>query len=864
MGAVPAQVIGNSRRVRRACLREVSIRDKIGASACQYTRGARGAAGRDPPPREHRLEYAMSPSVSDFEKLGQFFLGKSYDLGAKTKTDELVMYDSKDLVTHAVCVGMTGSGKTGLCLGLLEEAAIDGIPAIIIDPKGDLSNLLLTFPSLQAEDFRPWINEDDARRKGLTPDDFAAAQAALWSKGLAEWGQSGERIQKLRDAAEFAVYTPGSSAGLGVSILKSFAVPPEEILEDGELCRERIASTATSLLGLLKINADPLQSREHILLSAIIGHAWAHGQDLDIPALIHHIQQPPFAKLGVMELESVYPSKERFGLAMGLNNLVASPGFGAWLEGEPLDIQSMLFTPQGKPRHAIFSIAHLGDAERMFFVSLLMNQILGWVRTQSGTTSLRAIVYMDEIAGYFPPVANPPSKQPMLTLMKQARAFGVGMVLATQNPVDLDYKGLANAGTWFIGRLQTDRDKQRVLDGLEAASAQASTKFDRASCDRLISGLESRVFLMNNVHEDGPILMQTRWCLSYLRGPLTRNQIKQLMDPRRSGESLPRPSPGLAEPRPPSPPRGEGTRPVLPAEIPQYFLPVRGSVASYEPRLMASGKVYYSDTKLGVDMEVPVQYLVPMGEGPVVVDWDHAEETDLTDGDVEKQPIGGATFGALPAAATKASSYVDWKKGFTDTIYRLHKLEVLKSPSLGEASKPGESERDFRARLAVRAREVRDEQSEKLRVKYASKFATLQDRLRRAEQNLQKQKEQSSSAKMGTMFSIGTAVLGAFLGRKTISASSVSKVATAARSGSRAMAESKDVGRAEETLEAVQQQLAELQAQFEADVQAATSKLDPAAEVLEEICLKPKKTNITVRAVMLAWAPMDASGQAAW
>jgi hypothetical protein len=826
----------------------------------------------------------MPPSVTDFEKLGQFYLGRGYDLDTKKKTDELVMYDSKDLVTHAVCVGMTGSGKTGLCLGLLEEAAIDGIPAIIIDPKGDLSNLLLTFPKLQAGDFRPWINEDDARRKGQTPDDFAAAQSALWAKGLADWGQSGERIQKLRDAAAFAVYTPGSSAGLGVSILKSFAVPPVEILEDGELCRERISSTATSLLGLVKIDADPLQSREHILLSAIIGHAWGKGQDLDLPKLIQMIQQPPFTKLGVMELESVYPSKERFALAMGLNNLVASPGFGAWLEGEPLDIQAMLYSPTGKPRHAIFSIAHLGDAERMFFVSLLMNQILGWVRTQSGTTSLRAIVYMDEIAGYFPPVANPPSKPPMLTLMKQARAFGVGMVLATQNPIDLDYKGLANAGTWFIGRLQTDRDKQRVLDGLEAASAQASTRFDRANCDRLISGLEARVFLMNNVHEDGPMLMQTRWCLSYLRGPLTRTQIKQLMDPLRgqavqaaSATSVSRvasapievtastAAPSTSKPTKVPAAAGASSRPILPAEIPQYFLPARGNVTSYEPMLMASGKVYYSDTKLGIDMELPVQYLVPMGTGPVVVDWDHAEETELSDTDVEREPAsGGAGFGSLPPAATKASSYADWKKGFTDTIFRLHKLEILKSPALGEVSEPGESERDFRARLAVRAREVRDEHAEKLRVKYASKFATLQDRLRRAEQNLQKQKEQSSSAKMGSMFSIGTAVLGAFLGRKTISAGNIGKVATAARSGSRAMQESKDVGRAEETMEAVQQQLADLQAQFDADVQSATSKIDPAAEELEELCLKPKKTNITVRAVILAWAPMDGAGRPGW
>jgi hypothetical protein len=459
--------------------------------------------------------------TSDYEKLGVFYLGKVYDLPGRARTKDLVLYDSKDLVTHAVCVGMTGSGKTGLCLGILEEAAIDGIPAIIIDPKGDLANLLLTFPQLRPADFRPWINEDDARKKGQTPDDFAAAQAAMWTKGLAEWDQDGARIQRLRDAADFAIYTPGSSAGLPVSVLKSFAAPPQEIIDDAEAFRDRVSVTATSLLGLMGIAADPIQSREHILLSAILSGAWAGGEDLDLAALIQRIQQPPFDKLGVMPLETVYPGKERFGLAMALNNLVAAPGFGAWMEGQPLDIASILYTPQGKPRHAVFSIAHLSDAERMFFVSLLLNQILGWVRTQSGTTSLRALVYMDEIAGYFPPTANPPSKQPLLTLMKQARAFGVGVILATQNPVDLDYKGLSNAGTWLIGRLQTDRDKQRVLDGLEGAASTAGSRFDRASVDRILSSLGPRVFLMNNVHEDTPEIIESRWCLSYLRGPLT-------------------------------------------------------------------------------------------------------------------------------------------------------------------------------------------------------------------------------------------------------------------------------------------------------------------------------------------------------
>lgn len=427
--------------------------------------------------------------MQEFEKLGAFYLGRPYDLKAKKPKEGLLLYDSKDLVTHAVCIGMTGSGKTGLCLSLLEEALIDGIPALLIDPKGDLANLLLTFPGLRGEDFAPWVNEDDARKKGLTVEAYADQQAALWKKGLGEWGQSGERIQRLREAADVAIYTPGSSAGLQVSILKSFAAPVGPVVKDPELLQERIGTTATNLLGLLGVEADPLRSREHILISTILGSAWRQGRDLDLAALIQQIQSPPVTRIGALDLDSFFPAKERFNLATTLNNLLAAPGFDAWLTGETLEIGRMLHTPAGKPRASIFSIAHLSDPERMFFVSLLLNETLGWMRTQSGTTSLRAIVYMDEIFGYFPPVANPPSKLPLLTMLKQARAFGVGIVLATQNPVDLDYKGLANTGTWFIGRLQTDRDKGRVLDGLEGAAAGTGARFDRQQMEQVLAGL---------------------------------------------------------------------------------------------------------------------------------------------------------------------------------------------------------------------------------------------------------------------------------------------------------------------------------------------------------------------------------------
>jgi hypothetical protein len=800
--------------------------------------------------------------MEDYEKLGSFYLGRVYDLEAQKAKDELLLYDSKDLTTHAVCVGMTGSGKTGLCVGLIEEAAIDGIPAILIDPKGDLANLLLTFPDLRPEDFLPWINLDDARQKGLSPEDYAAKQAETWKNGLAGWLQSGERIQRLRDAVDMRIYTPGSNAGIPVSILKSFAAPERAIIEDNDLLRERVSTTATSLLGLVGIEADPIQSREHILLSTILDTAWRQGQDMDLAALIQQVQAPPVTKIGVLDLESFYPSKERFGLVMALNNLLASPGFNAWLQGVPLDIGQILYTPNGKPRVAIFSIAHLSDPERMFFVSLLMNQVLSWMRGQPGTTSLRALVYMDEIFGYLPPTSNPPSKLPMLTLLKQARAFGVGMVLATQNPVDLDYKALSNIGTWFIGRLQTERDKARLLDGLESATAGA--QFNRSQIEKIISSLGNRVFLMNNTHEDSPELMQTRWALSYLRGPLTRDQIKILMDPLRGDASStpmagPVPAAGAA-PVAVSPAASVSTSPpALPPGIQAFFLPVRGSSSGkklfYQPKIIGAAKIAFADAKTKVNASLSKVYLTSITDDAIPVTWENTEEIGIPATDLEKSAQGGAQFSDLPPAASQARNYANWNKDFANWLYGSQEITLFQSPSLKAVSQPGEDERDFRIRLGQVAREKRDELVEALRKKYAPKIATLQERLRKAQAAAEKQQEQARQAKMQTALSFGSTLLGAFTGRKAFSSSTISRATSAARKAGRIMEESGDVARAAETVEAVQQQLADLQAQFEAETAALAKRVDPLTEALETLSVKPKKTDILVQLATLAWAP---------
>jgi hypothetical protein len=806
--------------------------------------------------------------VQDFEKLGAFYLGRPFDLKEKKAKEGLLLYDSKDLVTHAVCVGMTGSGKTGLCIALLEEAAIDGIPSIVIDPKGDLPNLLLTFPELKPQDFAPWINEEDAQKKNLSAAEYAAQQSELWKKGLAEWGQDGNRIQRLRDSADFRVYTPGSNAGIPVSILKSFSAPPAQIRNDAELLTERVNTTVTSLLGLIGIDADPIRSREHILMSNVFNKEWSDGRDLDIAGLIQQIQSPSLTKIGVMDLESFFPAKERFELAMALNNLLAAPGFANWMEGEPLDIPQILYTADGKPRVAIFSIAHLDDAQRMFFVSLLLNQVLGWARTQTGTTSLRTILYMDEIFGYFPPVANPPSKLPLLTLLKQGRAFGVGVVLATQNPVDLDYKGLANTGTWFIGRLQTERDKDRVLEGLEGVATGSGQKFDRQEIEQILAGLGSRVFLLNNTHDDAPEVFESRWAMSYLRGPLTRVQIKTLMDPVKSQPttSVPSATPPAATVATSAATKAQSQKsaPVLPPDVTQCFIPIRSSGSNatlvYLPTVLGAAEIRYSASK-SVEMTEQLSLLAAISDGPVAVDWGQAEQLEVPINDLEKSPEREAEFADIPAAGTKTRNYESWKKDIANWIYRNRRLELMESPKLKIVSNPGESERDFRVRLQLLAREQRDAAVEKLRQRYAPKIAQLEEKKRRAEQAVAREAEQAKSQKLQTAISFGATLLSSFMGRKALSMTTLGRATTAARGVGRSMKEAEDVGRAQETVETTSQLISELDGEFKTDVEALDRSFDPQTETLEKVSLKPTKSNIDIKLVTFAWAPYWRDGQ---
>ncbi len=790
----------------------------------------------------------MPISTADYEKLGAFYLGKVVDPQSMQPTDELLLYDSQDLTTHAVIIGMTGSGKTGLGLALLEEAAMDGVPVLAIDPKGDLSNLLLTFPDLAPGDFRPWVDEAEATREGTTPDALAAQKAQAWQKGLADWGQSGERIRALREKVDLAVYTPGGSAGLPISVLGSFDAPPPEVMEDADALREQVQGTVSGLLGLLGIDADPLRSREHILLSNLLVSAWQGGNSLDMPGLIAGIQKPPFTQIGVMSVDSFFPEKDRFELAMSLNNLLASPGFAAWTRGEGLNVGRFLYTPAGKPRVSIMSMAHLGDAERQFFVALLLNAALSWMRTQSGTSSLRALLYMDEVAGYFPPNGNPPTKAPMLTLLKQARAFGLGVTLATQNPVDLDYKGLSNIGTWMIGRLQTENDKARILEALQG------TGQSKEDLDRLLSALGKRIFLMHNVHDNHPTLFTTRWTMSYLAGPITGSGIKKLMGQRpaegqgQEGQSAP-PSAFSLQPSAP-------TRAMIPPGITEVFLPSSAANVQYHPQLLAVAQVHYSSVKQRVDVSGTLPLGVDVTDAAIAVNWEDATELNVNPADLQKEPAEGATFAEVPTPLLNAKNYPKWAKEAARYVATSKPLTLWQDPSSGEVSRPGESEGDFRARAAHSGREARDAKVQELRAKYAPKVAALQDRLQRAQMKVGQQQAQAQQAQLQTAVNVGAGILGALLGggRRGVS------LGGAASGVGRAMREGQDVQAAQAEVAAVQQQLAAL----EQEVQTQIDQLQfGAGAELQQVDIKAKASDVSVPLIALGWLPFtkDESGK---
>ena len=807
--------------------------------------------------------------MQPIEQTGAFYLGRRHDDRNGAPGGDLVMYDARDLTTHAVIVGMTGSGKTGLGISLLEEAAIDGVPAIIIDPKGDITNLALAFPDLAAGDFAPWLDPEDGRRQGLEPAAHAEQVAARWRQGLGEWGQDGARIALLKRSCAVTVFTPGSTAGQPVSILASLQAPAGGFAGQEEPLRERIRGTVGALLGLAGVQGDPVRSPAHVFLATVIEHFWQQGQDVQLADLIRSLQEPPVRTFGVFDVDTFFPAAERRDLALALNGLMAAPGFAAWLQGTPLDIDLLLGSGDGRPRHAVMSIAHLDDAQRMFFVTLLLEALLAWSRRQSGTSSLRAVLYMDELFGFMPPTANPPSKVPLLTLLKQARASGLGVVLATQNPVDLDYKGLANAGTWFIGKLQTERDKERMLEGLTSAAAGASV--DPAQLSAMIGGLKARVFLLHNVHEPAPVLMHTRWTLSYLAGPLTREQIRRLGGGAAAAASAPGIAPaqvpaattgsgpsGLAPVQVPIAPGDAATpspvAPALPASVPQAFLPAAGAGASpvYEPLLAGLATVAFVDARRGLATERQVALALSAGAATLVADWTRAEPLAAAAADLAPQPAAGSRFLPLPRGWDGAAFHKAAAKALVDHLYQRERLEVFELPLLKLTGEPGESRDAFlnRARLAVR--EKRDAEVDKLNAAMQVKLTRLETKQQAEHRDLAEDQAELAARKQEEMLSAGESLLGMFgvLGRKRSPG-----LATAARKRRQTARAAESITESQAQLAAVTAELERLRAQLQDDVSAINAKWEQALTQVTTREVAPRRADVRPAFCGLVWRP---------
>lgn len=758
-----------------------------------------------------------------------FYIGAAVD-PATGQTGAPVLYPGKDLTTHGVIVGMTGSGKTGLSIDLIEEALIDGVPVIAIDPKGDLGNLLLTFPGLSAAEFQPWVDPAEAERKELTVEQTAVATAEMWQKGLAASGIAPERIAQLKAAADFVIFTPGSTAGIPVSVLQSFRRPAGELGD--EETQEKVKGVTSALLGLVGIDADPIRSREHILISSIINDTWGKGADLTLPDLIVQLQNPPFEKLGVFEVDTFFPPKDRLELAMRVNGLIASPSFQSWLNGAPLDVGSFLRAPDGRPRCSIFAISHLSDAERMFFVTLLLQEVLSWMRLQQGTDSLRALLYFDEVFGYFPPYPfNPPSKVPLLTLMKQARAFGLGVVLATQNPVDIDYKGLSNAGTWILGKLQQDADRERVLGGLEGALQEGGGTLDRAWFSGVLGGLKPRQFLLHNIHTAKHVIIQSRFAMSYLRGPLTKAQIGVLMAPRKiefehvTHETLSASGPSRY-------------LPAFPDSVPVQFAPVPAET-TLDPYVFGEADVAYEDRTTSAFIQQHLLLAVPASQWPAV-DWSTAEQLPENVVWWDKAPED-VLFQDVPADLQKPASWKSLGARFKEAL-KVRPLTLLTSKIYKVAQQDGETEAQFMARLGVLSapditgavNKVQDKLQEKQR-KLEADLTEAQQRLSIAQMEA---RNRSSTATMQT----AEAFLGLLVGRKR-------SFSTGARTRGAAQTFQEKAGGLQQKVNDLQQQLAILAAQMQATVTAEEQAAQAKYLAVESRLLRPKVSNIVVKRV---------------
>ncbi len=769
-----------------------------------------------------------------YEKLGLFYLGKDVDKETHEMTDILTLLKNKNFTTHAAIIGMTGSGKTGLGVGILEEAAIDNIPAIVIDPKGDMGNLCLSDPTFSPKNFEPWV-ADEATAKGVDLSAYAQKTAAMWREGIESWHQDSVRAEKFHKVSK-TIYTPGSSAGIPVNILSSLDVPSPEVMGESDLFASYLKSTVVSLLSLIDVDADPLESKEYILLAQILTKSWLASENLSIEMLIGRVINPPFDKVGVLSLEDFYPQDARFKLASKFNALLASPSFALWLQGVDLDIQRLLYDEEGKAKISIFSIAHLNDNERMFFVTLLLNKYISWMRRQSGTSALKTLLYMDEIYGFFPPTKNPPSKEPMLLMLKQARAFGVGVILSTQNPVDLDYKGLSNIGTWFIGRLQTTQDIDRVIDGL---GGKVGASYNKKEIKTLLANLNKRTFFLKSAHLEDIRLFTTRWVLSYLKGPLKRQEITALMETQKEA---------LKEKRTGSSRKAHRSTPVtiqqIDDSIPQYFEPDASGENLFSPSIGAKVTIHFFQEKRGIDVEREEEIHLILDEDTDHYDWEDAEREVLLFERFPKKAPRDAKLAEVPGFVLEDKGLKKAARELKEALYRSEYLELYRCKNPKLESRVDESRADFTVRVEDLLNDKKEQEIEKLKARYGKREKTLKQRLERAQERVEKESADSRSS----MIEAGIAVLGALFGRPT-----GSKIGRAVSKGSKILKERGEMSRAEERVEQISEEIEALGFELEEKLDAVSDRYSIDNCEIESFKIKPKKRDIDIELAGVVW-----------
>lgn len=789
---------------------------------------------------------------------GHFYLGTS------EADDQPLFLEASDLTTHGVIVGMTGSGKTGLGIVLLEEALQAGTPALIIDPKGDMGNLLLSFPQLLPTDFMPWISESEAGGDVATA---AYEKAEQWKAGLHKAGIEPDRIRALHDKAEFSIYTPGSTAGIPLNVIGSLNAPAEGT--DQESLQDEIDGFVSSLLGLVGIASDPLSSREHILLANIIHWYWSQQKNLDLGMLIGLVQQPPMRKLGVIELDTFFPPGDRVKLAMRLNGLAASPAFASWSEGPELDIQRLLYADSGKPRAAIVCLSHLSEEERQFVVTLLLSKMVTWMRAQPGTSDLRALIYMDEVFGYVPPVGAPPSKKPILTILKQARAFGVGLVLSTQNPVDIDYKALSNAGTWMIGRLQTDRDKQRLLDGMGSSDGAVDT----GAIGDIISGLDKRQFVIHSTRASKPRIFSTRWAMSYLAGPLTRDQISQLTSDALRQTMMSEGSEqsatsdetrsALADNESAIAPQVADTALVRYLDPSVPYADVIGASAQgtrLQAGIAVRVRMLFDDTRSKLRHEIEWEAIyTPLQDN---MDGDDALLVDYDDRDLRREPPDNAIYKLPDAKIQNKTFFKSAQRAIKDHLYRNEDIELFHNPALKLFSRAGESRDDFEIRCRRVAEEMTDADANKLREVLARKIDRVNDAIQKSEDKLRELQFDAASRKQdqrsSQIMDIAGGLLGGLLGGRRSTRSIITGGLRRSQSKGRMVAKAEErLKTAENRYNELLEDRDELEDALSEDLFAIQAEWDDKALGIDAFPIGLEKTDIAIDDVALVWIPCD-------